>query len=194
MSTGHHSVRFLLLCVAAVSQVSFVHLSAFSIKSANCSLRLRGHLGTTFTLTFEEFQTERGRDFLYVYDGSSDAAPLLGKFSDSGADWLWGSNSCPVDEPYRREPTCPGACAGCRGDRAGGAGTCDSVCQQKCGPCDETDPGNQCGTCQTTARFPGDPIASRPFRDPIVSSGPDIFLRFTSVCLCRLCILLALHL
>ena len=32
-------------------------------------------------MTFEEFDTEAGVDFLSVFDGSSDAAPLLGHFS-----------------------------------------------------------------------------------------------------------------
>eukprot|EP01051_Picozoa_sp_SAG22_P000947 SAG22_NODE_31_length_27697_cov_7.384376_18_plen_368_part_00 len=52
-----------------------------SIRSADCGLRLQGYRGGRYTLTFEEFDTEAAVDFLSVFDGSSDAAPLLGRFS-----------------------------------------------------------------------------------------------------------------
>lgn len=52
-----------------------------SIRSADCGLRLQGYRGGKYTLTFEEFDTESGVDFLSVFDGSSDAAPLLGRYS-----------------------------------------------------------------------------------------------------------------
>eukprot|EP01051_Picozoa_sp_SAG22_P006421 SAG22_NODE_420_length_10739_cov_7.090320_7_plen_185_part_00 len=49
--------------------------------SAECGLRLQGYRGARYTLTFEEFDTEAGNDVLAIYDGSTDAAPLLGRFS-----------------------------------------------------------------------------------------------------------------
>ena len=62
----------------AASSNSFIWLS---IRSADCGLRLQGYRGGRYTLTFEEFDTEAGVDFLNLFDGSSDAAPLLGRFS-----------------------------------------------------------------------------------------------------------------
>ena len=49
--------------------------------SLECGLRLEGFIGSTYTLTFEEFETEQGNDFLSVYDGNSADAPLLMQLS-----------------------------------------------------------------------------------------------------------------
>ena len=47
----------------------------------NCGLRLDGFIGSTYTLTFEEFETEQDVDVLTVYDGSSANAPMLVQLS-----------------------------------------------------------------------------------------------------------------
>eukprot|EP01051_Picozoa_sp_SAG22_P000973 SAG22_NODE_33_length_27588_cov_104.174652_4_plen_1217_part_00 len=49
--------------------------------SADCGLRLQSYRGGHYTLTFEEFETEAGRDWLRIYDGASIASPMLGEFS-----------------------------------------------------------------------------------------------------------------
>jgi hypothetical protein len=53
------------------------------VRSAHCAVRLSGYRGGVYRLTFTEFSTELDADFLAVYDGASDAAPLLGRFSGS---------------------------------------------------------------------------------------------------------------
>eukprot|EP01051_Picozoa_sp_SAG22_P001952 SAG22_NODE_82_length_21749_cov_10.719769_9_plen_1119_part_00 len=53
------------------------------IASASCGLHLHGYRGGKYTLDFEEFDTEANVDFLTVYDGTSESAPLLGRFSGS---------------------------------------------------------------------------------------------------------------
>jgi hypothetical protein len=47
----------------------------------NCGLRLEGFIGSTYTLSFDEFETEADMDLLSVYDGSSVEAPLLAELS-----------------------------------------------------------------------------------------------------------------
>eukprot|EP01045_Picozoa_sp_COSAG04_P001345 COSAG04_NODE_44_length_31776_cov_9.320769_2_plen_1968_part_00 len=49
--------------------------------SIDCGLRLTSFVGSTYTLTFDEFLTEQDVDLLSVYDGGSSEAPLLGQFS-----------------------------------------------------------------------------------------------------------------
>eukprot|EP01045_Picozoa_sp_COSAG04_P027997 COSAG04_NODE_4233_length_2219_cov_1.227830_2_plen_481_part_01 len=49
--------------------------------SLECGLRLEGFIGSTYTLIFEEFETEVDVDLLRVYDGRSSAAPLIGELS-----------------------------------------------------------------------------------------------------------------
>jgi hypothetical protein len=49
--------------------------------SANCALHLAGSPGIHYMLDFEEFETEADVDFLFVYDGASNDAPLLGRFT-----------------------------------------------------------------------------------------------------------------
>jgi hypothetical protein len=44
-------------------------------------VRLNGFIGSTYTLTFDEFETEQGVDFLRVYDGPSSDAPPLAELS-----------------------------------------------------------------------------------------------------------------
>eukprot|EP01046_Picozoa_sp_COSAG06_P007074 COSAG06_NODE_340_length_17187_cov_578.135475_2_plen_478_part_00 len=49
--------------------------------SLDCGLRLEGFIGSTYTLTFDEFETEAAVDFLRVYDGPSADAPLVAELS-----------------------------------------------------------------------------------------------------------------
>ena len=49
--------------------------------SLECGVRLNGFIGSTYTLTFDEFETEQGVDFLRVYDGPSSDAPRLAELS-----------------------------------------------------------------------------------------------------------------
>jgi hypothetical protein len=51
--------------------------------SEDCGIHIEGLVGWTYTLTFEEFETEDGWDFVSVYDGKSSNAPQLGHFSGS---------------------------------------------------------------------------------------------------------------
>jgi hypothetical protein len=47
----------------------------------DCGILLQGPAGTTYTLSFEEMDTERDADMISVFDGDSLDAPLLGRFS-----------------------------------------------------------------------------------------------------------------
>jgi hypothetical protein len=47
----------------------------------DCGLRLHGFIGSTYTLSFDEFETETRLDLLRIFDGSSVKAPLLGQLS-----------------------------------------------------------------------------------------------------------------
>ena len=49
--------------------------------SLDCSVQLNGFIGSTYTLTFDEFETQQGVDFLRVYDGLSSDALLLAELS-----------------------------------------------------------------------------------------------------------------
>ena len=49
--------------------------------SLECGLRVNGFIGSTYTLTFEEFETEQGVDYLRIYDGASVDAPVLAQLS-----------------------------------------------------------------------------------------------------------------
>ena len=49
--------------------------------SLDCGVRLEGFIGSTYTLMFEEFETEQDMDVLRVYDGRSSEAPLLMELS-----------------------------------------------------------------------------------------------------------------
>ena len=49
--------------------------------SLACGVRLNGYIGSTYTLTFDEFETQQGVDFLRVYNGLSSDAPLLAELS-----------------------------------------------------------------------------------------------------------------
>ena len=44
-------------------------------------MRLDGFIGSTYTLTFDEFETEQDVDVLTVHDGSSASAPVLVQLS-----------------------------------------------------------------------------------------------------------------
>jgi hypothetical protein len=50
-------------------------------KSADCAIHLSSPPGVRYTLTLEEFETEADVDFLAVYDGASEDAVLLGRFT-----------------------------------------------------------------------------------------------------------------
>eukprot|EP01045_Picozoa_sp_COSAG04_P021873 COSAG04_NODE_2392_length_4215_cov_30.281873_2_plen_985_part_01 len=52
--------------------------------SMDCGIHLSGYLGSTYSLQFEMLDTEVAGDYVYVFDGSDDKAPLLGKFSGKG--------------------------------------------------------------------------------------------------------------
>ena len=54
-----------------------------AVRSADCGLRLHGYRGGHYMLTVTDYDTEANVDFLAVFDGSSTAAPLLGRFSGS---------------------------------------------------------------------------------------------------------------
>ncbi|WP_196888509.1 CUB domain-containing protein [Aureivirga sp. CE67] len=49
--------------------------------NTNCTWLIKPIYANQIKLTFTEFQTEYDYDFVYVYDGGSTNAPLLGKFS-----------------------------------------------------------------------------------------------------------------
>ena len=49
------------------------------IISASCGLHLQGYCGGNYSLDFEEFDTEAN----VTSDGTSESAPLLGRFSGS---------------------------------------------------------------------------------------------------------------
>ena len=50
------------------------------IARAHCAVHLKGYSGQ-YRLPFQEFELEANRDFLAVHDGSSEDAPLLGRYT-----------------------------------------------------------------------------------------------------------------
>lgn len=46
-----------------------------------CVWRIEAPAGQLISLNIDEFETEQGRDFLAIYDGSSPAAPVLARFN-----------------------------------------------------------------------------------------------------------------
>ena len=50
-------------------------------KNANCKWTLSSQ--ANITLTFNLFTTERGYDYLKVYDGETTSSPLIGKYHGS---------------------------------------------------------------------------------------------------------------
>jgi hypothetical protein len=52
-------------------------------ESTDCKWLISNSNATSITLTFKSFSTEQSYDYVYVYDGSSTSAKLLGKYSGS---------------------------------------------------------------------------------------------------------------
>src|SRR6056297_265048 len=53
------------------------------LDDADCKWLIEGPLGSNINLIFNDFETESCCDFLRIYDGSTNSAPLLGSFSGS---------------------------------------------------------------------------------------------------------------
>ena len=53
--------------------------------SIDCGIQLEGFIGSTYTQTFDEFETEQEVDVFEVYDGPSSDAPLLARLSGTSA-------------------------------------------------------------------------------------------------------------
>jgi hypothetical protein len=131
----------------------------------DCAVRLAGLAGTQYTLIFDEFDLEAGVDFLRVYDGADETAPLLGAFSgtlaaltdcediESGAAW---NDMVELSAPFL----------------PGGLTSCAQV-QPYCNNCGNMPPGMCEQTCPRTCQIC---LASR----SLTSSGQDLYLRFTS--------------
>jgi hypothetical protein len=49
--------------------------------SVDCELKLEGFIGSTYSLKFDEFDTEAELDWLKIYDGASAEAPLVAELS-----------------------------------------------------------------------------------------------------------------
>jgi hypothetical protein len=54
------------------------------LNNETCGFLINPGLGGTIQLVFAQFQTEANYDRVLIYDGTSDAAPLIGDFSGSG--------------------------------------------------------------------------------------------------------------
>ena len=80
-----HSVRELDICgeITTVSDCSGVVSDGFGpyANSLDCGLQLQGFIGSTYTLTFDKFETEQDVDILEVYDGESTDAPRVAELS-----------------------------------------------------------------------------------------------------------------